>query len=122
MLLKRCTVSTSLIYGDHGDAWGEDGLWEHSIFHQSVHEVPLILHVNEDEDYVALFRERMAAIMTIRIILARENDRKLSCLYKSALEEARSSWQAVEHRRNQLQYELRCERQLRGARTESAAV
>ena len=31
-----------IICGDHGDCFGEDGLWGHSFFHQKVIEVPII--------------------------------------------------------------------------------
>ena len=31
-----------LICADHGDCWGEDGLWEHGIHHEMVFAVPLI--------------------------------------------------------------------------------
>ncbi|MDP6491648.1 MAG: sulfatase-like hydrolase/transferase, partial [Kiritimatiellia bacterium] len=34
-----------LICSDHGDCWGEDGLWEHGINHPAVFEVPLITSV-----------------------------------------------------------------------------
>ena len=42
-LLAAFAPATTLICGDHGDAWGEDGLWEHGIFHEKVFEVPLVL-------------------------------------------------------------------------------
>jgi hypothetical protein len=32
-----------IITADHGDCWGEDGLWEHGIHHEKVLEVPLII-------------------------------------------------------------------------------
>ena len=31
-----------LVCGDHGDAWGEDGFWEHGVAHPKVFEVPLV--------------------------------------------------------------------------------
>ncbi len=34
-----------LICGDHGDCWGEDGLWEHGISHAKTREVPLLLRL-----------------------------------------------------------------------------
>ncbi len=40
-----------VICGDHGDAWGEDGRWGHAIYHEKVHEVPLIIKVNNEIDY-----------------------------------------------------------------------
>lgn len=42
-LLQAFADSTVLICADHGDCWGEDGLWEHGIHHEKVYEVPLIL-------------------------------------------------------------------------------
>ena len=30
---------------DHGDCWGEDGLWEHGVSHQFTLTVPLLLRV-----------------------------------------------------------------------------
>lgn len=45
-----CSVKGSMdiciiVTADHGDCWGEDGLWGHSICHHKVHEVPMIIHV-----------------------------------------------------------------------------
>ena len=31
---------------DHGDCWGEDGLWDHGIFHPKVYEVPLLIRLS----------------------------------------------------------------------------
>ena len=42
-LLNIFSESTIIICADHGDCWGEDGLWEHGFYHQKVIEVPLIL-------------------------------------------------------------------------------
>jgi len=42
-LLDAYAESTVLICGDHGDCWGEDGLWEHGISHPKTLEVPLLL-------------------------------------------------------------------------------
>ena len=41
-LLGAFAQSTILVCADHGDCWGEDGLWEHSIHHPKVMEVPLM--------------------------------------------------------------------------------
>lgn len=41
-LLEAFSESTIVICGDHGDCWGEDGLWEHGISHPKVLEVPLV--------------------------------------------------------------------------------
>ncbi len=45
-LLNAFAGSTTLICADHGDCWGEDGLWEHGIYHEKVLEVPLLYRSN----------------------------------------------------------------------------
>ncbi len=44
-LLQAFTGSTVLVCADHGDCWGEDGLWEHGIWHEKTMEVPLWVRV-----------------------------------------------------------------------------
>ena len=44
-LLEAFSQATVLVCADHGDAWGEDGLWEHGIYHPTVAAVPLWLRV-----------------------------------------------------------------------------
>jgi hypothetical protein len=44
-LLHSFASSTLLVCGDHGDAWGEDGLWEHGFHHPKVIEVPLLFRL-----------------------------------------------------------------------------
>jgi arylsulfatase A-like enzyme len=44
-LLEAFAAGTTIICGDHGDAWGEDGLWEHGIYHPKVLEVPLLFRL-----------------------------------------------------------------------------
>ena len=44
-LLAAFINSTVLICGDHGDCWGEDGLWEHGISHPATLTVPLLARV-----------------------------------------------------------------------------
>lgn len=46
-LLTLFGESTVIVCADHGDCWGEDGLWEHGIYHQKVMEVPLIYRLSE---------------------------------------------------------------------------
>jgi sulfatase-like protein len=41
-LLEAFRDGTIIICADHGDCWGEDGLWEHGIYHKKVLEVPLL--------------------------------------------------------------------------------
>ena len=44
-LLAAFSESTILICGDHGDCWGEDGLWEHGVSHRCTLTVPLLVRV-----------------------------------------------------------------------------
>lgn len=46
-LLEAFGESTTLICADHGDCWGEDGLWEHGIHHEKVFEVPLLFRLGD---------------------------------------------------------------------------
>lgn len=42
-LLDSFRSATIFICADHGDCWGENGLWEHGFHHPKVLEVPLII-------------------------------------------------------------------------------
>jgi hypothetical protein len=44
-LLEAFATGTTLVCGDHGDCWGEDGLWEHGFHHLKVLEVPLLFRL-----------------------------------------------------------------------------
>ena len=44
-LLERFRDGTILACADHGDCWGEDGLWEHGISHPATLTVPLLMRV-----------------------------------------------------------------------------
>ncbi len=44
-LLERFSNSTILAFADHGDCWGEDGLWEHGVSHKETLTVPLLIRV-----------------------------------------------------------------------------
>ena len=44
-LLERFARGTVFICADHGDCWGEDGLWEHGISHPATLTVPLLMRV-----------------------------------------------------------------------------
>ncbi len=46
-LIRAFSTSTIICCADHGDCWGEDGLWEHSVFHPKVFEVPLLFRLGE---------------------------------------------------------------------------
>lgn len=44
-LLRAFEGATTIVCADHGDCWGEDGLWEHGIWHEKTMEVPLWVRV-----------------------------------------------------------------------------
>ena len=44
-LLEGFREATTVLTADHGDCWGEDGLWEHGISHRRTLEVPLLMRV-----------------------------------------------------------------------------
>jgi glucan phosphoethanolaminetransferase (alkaline phosphatase superfamily) len=44
-LLSRFSGANTLVCSDHGDAWGEDGMWEHGIHHPKVMDVPLVFRL-----------------------------------------------------------------------------
>jgi len=43
--LRRFQNATIVVSADHGDCWGEDGLWEHGISHEMTLTVPLIIRI-----------------------------------------------------------------------------
>ena len=47
-LLARFADDTIIACADHGDCWGEDGLWEHGISHEKTLEVPLLFRLAAD--------------------------------------------------------------------------
>ena len=44
-LLDAFSEATVMVTADHGDCWGEDGLWEHGISHEMTLTVPLVFRV-----------------------------------------------------------------------------
>ena len=42
-LLERFADGTVLICSDHGDCWGEDGLWEYGVSHKATLTLPFVL-------------------------------------------------------------------------------
>jgi len=46
-LLEVFSAGTTIICSDHGDCWGEEGLWEHGISHEMTLAVPLLFRVPE---------------------------------------------------------------------------
>jgi hypothetical protein len=45
-LLDRFRQASVFICGDHGDCWGEDGLWEHGISHSMTLTVPMLMRIS----------------------------------------------------------------------------
>ena len=62
-LLHRFCDGTVMICADHGDCWGEDGLWEHGISHPSTLTVPLLLRVRGEPVAVNSPRSRRARLL-----------------------------------------------------------
>ena len=46
-LVGAFSKANIMICGDHGDAWGEGGVWEHGFNHPKVMEVPMIFRVSD---------------------------------------------------------------------------
>lgn len=44
-LLQRFAVASVVVTADHGDCWGEDGVWEHSVSHAATLTVPLVFRI-----------------------------------------------------------------------------
>jgi hypothetical protein len=44
-LLDAFADAAVIVCSDHGDCWGEDGLWEHGIHHERTLEVPLLFRL-----------------------------------------------------------------------------
>jgi hypothetical protein len=49
-LLEQFAQANTIVCADHGDAWGEDGLWSHGFYHPKVLEVPLVLRLQNRPD------------------------------------------------------------------------
>lgn len=45
-ILRAFQNANILVCGDHGDVWGEDGLWAHGISHPTTLEVPLLFRTS----------------------------------------------------------------------------
>lgn len=46
-ILEAFSGANIMVCGDHGDAWGEDGLWEHGFFHETVATVPMTFRTSK---------------------------------------------------------------------------
>lgn len=60
-LLQRFFGANVVLCSDHGDAWGEDGVWEHGVSHPKVLEVPLVLRLQHQPPPLASPAQRSAA-------------------------------------------------------------
>ena len=49
-LLARFAHATVIVTADHGDCWGEDGIWEHGVSHPATLTVPLVFRVEPRVD------------------------------------------------------------------------
>ena len=45
-LLQAFSAANIMVCGDHGDVWGEDGVWEHGFHHPKVMEVPMAFRLS----------------------------------------------------------------------------
>jgi hypothetical protein len=48
-LIEAFRGASIIVCADHGDCWGEDGLWEHGFSHHKVLEVPLLFRLRKLE-------------------------------------------------------------------------
>jgi hypothetical protein len=60
-LLARFAGASVIATADHGDCWGEDGLWEHGVSHPATLAVPLVFRVEPGIDRA---RARLHAVET----------------------------------------------------------
>jgi hypothetical protein len=49
-LLARFEAASVVATADHGDCWGEDGLWEHGVSHAATLTVPLVFRIEAELD------------------------------------------------------------------------
>ncbi|HWF76810.1 MAG TPA: PqqD family peptide modification chaperone [Caulobacteraceae bacterium] len=49
-LLARFAGASTVVTADHGDCWGEDGIWEHGVSHPATLTVPLVFRVEAGID------------------------------------------------------------------------
>lgn len=61
-LLDRFAAATVVVCGDHGDAWGEDGLWGHGFHHPKVAEVPLVVKLGAVPRPTSRYRAQRARV------------------------------------------------------------
>jgi Sulfatase len=88
-LLERFREANTMVCADHGDAWGEDGLWEHGIHHPTVLEVPLVHRLQNAAaapDSIALQSRAVADTVSIGVRrLVRQARTRLEALGRSSV-------------------------------------
>jgi hypothetical protein len=47
-VLESFAGASTVVCGDHGDCWGEDGLWEHGVHHECTLAVPLLFRLSPE--------------------------------------------------------------------------
>jgi hypothetical protein len=72
-LLARFSHANTIVCADHGDAWGEDGLWEHGVHHKVVLEVPLMFRLQHAP--VTLQSMRTSAQKRVRTLARKVRDK-----------------------------------------------
>ena len=55
-IIEQHLDHTIIICGDHGDCWGEDGLWEHGIMHEMTTTVPLLIRFRGEPVFASSHR------------------------------------------------------------------
>lgn len=64
-LLARFAGASAIATADHGDCWGEDGLWEHGVSHPATLTVPLVFRIEPGIDRArALLHAAEAALVS----------------------------------------------------------
>ncbi|MEC9389796.1 MAG: hypothetical protein VX944_06950 [Myxococcota bacterium] len=61
-LLHRFGHANTVVCADHGDAWGEDGVWEHGIHHETVMDVPLVYRLQHAPVTVASTTDKVRGL------------------------------------------------------------
>ena len=96
-LLDAFADSTIFFCADHGDCWGEDGLWEHGFHHQKVLQVPLIFKLGAklapNEDPNDAISEYLSPIAKLEQKL-RAYEQELSCC-RQELQETQAKIQGM---------------------------
>ena len=77
-LLERFNDGTVIICSDHGDCWGEDGIWEHGVSHEKTLAVPLLMRICGSPVEAPLsFRERISRVARNKLFTLLSRDKLL---------------------------------------------